>query len=271
MKRETLIALLVGLTFIVLFGLVLGRRSLTLRRPLEARGPRMSDALLRPGPEIPAAAVNDRDSRPVLVPARRPSRRPAAPPPNRPGRHEARRRSEALRPAPIAAANPPAERRTDAPARRQAPQQPRPRIYTVQPGDTLTKIARTVYGQGREGEYRRIFLANRGKLPDASTVLPGQQLVIPPLAPPRPAAGRLARAPPPARRRYTEMTLEAMSNRFRRGRRYVVRAGDCLTHIARRELGSASRIAVRRLYEANRDRITDPNRLPVGLSLRIPG
>ena len=231
----------------------------------------MSDALLRPGPDIPAAVVNDRASRAVPRRARRPSRRPAAPRANRSGGHESPRRSEARQPAGTAPVNRPPEGRTVPPARRQAPQQPRPRIYIVQSGDNLTKIARKVYGPGREREYRRIFLANRDKLPDASTVSPGQELVIPPLAPSRPEARSLARAPTPARPHYTEMTLEAMSNRFRRGRHYVVRAGDSLTDIARRELGSASRIAVRRLYQANRDRITDPDRLPVGLPLRIPG
>ncbi|GAG07837.1 unnamed protein product, partial [marine sediment metagenome] len=150
------------------------------------------------------------------------------------------------------------------------PSSPAPEPTPSGQATTSPRSPRKVYGPGREREYRRIYQANRGKLPNASTVSPGQQLVIPPLAPSQPA-GRLAAAPQPARRPYTEMTLEAMSNRFRRGRKYVVRSGDSLTDIARRELGSASRLVVRRLYEANRDRITDPNRLPVGLALRIPG
>ena len=270
MKRETRIALLVGLTFIALFGLVLGRRSMDVAAASRGEGmAQMSDALLRPGPEIPAAAVNDRNDRPVLRPPSRPGRPPATPQTAPPARPEAPRRAEPPPPA-VAAADPPPEARSVAPpARRQVPRQPKPRIYTVQAGDNLTKIARKVYGRGREREYRRIFQANRGKLPNASTVSPGQRLVIPPLAPRQPASP-LAAAPQPARRRYTEMTLEAMSSQFRRGRQYVVRSGDSLTDIARRELGSTSRLVVRRLYDANRDRITDPNRLPVGMPLRIP-
>ena len=217
-------------------------------------------------------------------PRRRDNRGPSAKPApcrqvSAPGRPEAPRRAETQPPAAVAAANPPPPRLSQPqprpqpvapPARRQGSQQPKPRIYTVRAGDNLTKIARKVYGPGREREYRRIFQANRDKLPNASTVSPGQQLVIPPLAPSRPAS-RLAAAPQPARRHYTEMTLEAMSSRFRRGRQYVVRPGDSLTDIARRELGSTTRLLVRRLYGANRDRITDPNSLPVGLLLRIPG
>lgn len=55
-----------------------------------------------------------------------------------------------------------------------------------------------------------------------------------------------------------------------RGRTYVVRAGDCLISIARRQMGDGSPQAVRKLLEANPDRIADPDCLPVGLQLRIP-
>ena len=56
-----------------------------------------------------------------------------------------------------------------------------------------------------------------------------------------------------------------------RMRTYVVRRGDNLTRIARREMGDGGRGAVKRLYEANRDRIKNPNCLSVGQELRIPG
>lgn len=50
---------------------------------------------------------------------------------------------------------------------------------------------------------------------------------------------------------------------------YIVRAGDNLNYIAKRELGSYNRW--REIYEANRDRISDPNQLRVGMELVIPG
>src|SRR5574341_73387 len=53
-----------------------------------------------------------------------------------------------------------------------------PSSYTVQPGDTLSKIARTVYGDGRK--YPLIQKANN--LSDPSKIRVGQVLVIPPLA-----------------------------------------------------------------------------------------
>ncbi len=51
------------------------------------------------------------------------------------------------------------------------------RTYTVQPGDTLSKIAREFYGNAND--YMRIFNANKDQLRDPNRIQPGQQLVIP--------------------------------------------------------------------------------------------
>lgn len=50
--------------------------------------------------------------------------------------------------------------------------------YTVQSGDTLSKISRQFYGDS--DEYMRIFYANRDKLNDPDKIQVGQQLIIPP-------------------------------------------------------------------------------------------
>ena len=50
---------------------------------------------------------------------------------------------------------------------------------------------------------------------------------------------------------------------------YTVKSGDSLSRIAKRELGSYNRW--KDIYEANRDKIKDPNVLPVGIQLVIPG
>lgn len=50
---------------------------------------------------------------------------------------------------------------------------------------------------------------------------------------------------------------------------YTVQAGDTLTGIAAKVLGNASRW--RELYDANRDRIANPNVISVGSVLRLPG
>jgi len=49
--------------------------------------------------------------------------------------------------------------------------------YTVQSGDTLSKISQHFYG--RASEYKRIFEANRDQLSDPDKIQPGQVLRIP--------------------------------------------------------------------------------------------
>ncbi|HET8548543.1 MAG TPA: LysM peptidoglycan-binding domain-containing protein [Bryobacteraceae bacterium] len=49
--------------------------------------------------------------------------------------------------------------------------------YTVQAGDTLSKIAKQFYGDSNQ--YMKIFNANKDKLNDPNMIHPGQQLTIP--------------------------------------------------------------------------------------------
>ncbi len=65
------------------------------------------------------------------------------------------------------AEQPAAARQTQAPAQ----------TYTVQPGDSLSKISKQFYGDANA--YMRIFEANRDKLSDPDKIKPGQQLTIP--------------------------------------------------------------------------------------------
>jgi nucleoid-associated protein YgaU len=51
------------------------------------------------------------------------------------------------------------------------------RTYTVKPGDTLSKIAKEMYGNSNE--YQKIFDANRDRLSDPNQIRPGQELKIP--------------------------------------------------------------------------------------------
>lgn len=51
------------------------------------------------------------------------------------------------------------------------------RRYTVQAGDTLSKISRTYYGD--PNQYMKIFNANRSVLQDPNTIRAGQELLIP--------------------------------------------------------------------------------------------
>jgi nucleoid-associated protein YgaU len=49
--------------------------------------------------------------------------------------------------------------------------------YTVQKGDTLSKIAKNFYGEANE--YKKIFEANKDQLKDPDKIQPGQVLRIP--------------------------------------------------------------------------------------------
>jgi len=51
--------------------------------------------------------------------------------------------------------------------------------YTVRKGDSLSRIAKKVYGNGRL--WQRIYDANRNQLPNANTLRPGMVLKIPAL------------------------------------------------------------------------------------------
>jgi len=52
-----------------------------------------------------------------------------------------------------------------------------PRTYTVQPGDTLSKISKQFYGDANQ--YAKIFESNRDRLNNPNEIRPGQRLVIP--------------------------------------------------------------------------------------------
>ncbi len=164
------------------------------------------------------------------------------------------------------------------PAAEQARRRPA-KTYTVQPNDNLIKIAKKVYGPGHKDEYKRIYKANRNVLSSESLVVEGQELVIPPLPGsqnPRPQGGATA-----SQNRttgdYRQMDVNELRRHFSNprgrsdsGRIYVIRHGDNLTGIARRYLNDGSKEAVMKIYNANRDKLKNPNDLPVGVRIVIP-
>lgn len=52
-----------------------------------------------------------------------------------------------------------------------------PKTYTVQPGDTLSKIAKEFLGNAND--YMKIFNANKDQLSDPDKIKPGQVLRLP--------------------------------------------------------------------------------------------
>lgn len=111
--------------------------------------------------------------------------------------------------------------------------------HHVQPGDDLWSLAERYYGHGRE--WRRIAAANPRLLTGGPDRLqPGWRLLIPQHAP----------ADEP-------------------GKTVEVRAGDSLTSIAERELGSADRWS--EVFRLNRSQLSDPDEIIEGMLLKLPG
>jgi nucleoid-associated protein YgaU len=150
---------------------------------------------------------------------------------------------------------------------------PAGRTYTVQSSDTLTRIARKMYGSDKGHLYSRIYQANRDRLSDPSSVRTGQVLVIPPLAE-KPERRTVASTP-----RVRVMDMEQLARHVgapqpqkpRRVRVYVVQDGDNLTRIARKVFNDTSDETIDSIYEANKDRMTDRNTIRKGMKLRMPG
>ncbi len=112
-----------------------------------------------------------------------------------------------------------------------------PRLYTVQPGDTLRKIAREELGA--EARWVEIFVLNRAIVRDPGVILVGQVLALPGATPMTPAP-----------------------------RIHVVRAGETLRKIAEATLGDADRFL--EIFALNGDVLTHPDVVAVGQVLVLP-
>jgi len=287
MTRETRIGLLVGVGFIITFGLVLTELTGTGKSTPPPMTIDQTPLALTPAEDISPVVIHPRDVAPTVGAPLRPSAPAAAmmaagqDSPSSPASPAPMQTPEIVAVASVPPAPP-------APAAPVAPlAMASARTYTVQPGDSLIKIARNVYGPGRGGDYRRIYEANRDKLTSPSLLAVGQVLVIPEAqgAAPALAAGPAAAPQRPVaagRGGVSEVGLDelpdvlaagAASPPQPTGRRtvYVVRRGDTLTKIARKTLRDDSPEAIRSLYEANASALSDPDVVPVGATLVIPG
>jgi nucleoid-associated protein YgaU len=288
MTRETRIGLLVGVGFIITFGLVLTELTGTGKPTPPVVTIDEATLALAPAEDISPVVVHPREVPPALGAPLRPSPSPAAAM-MAAGQDSP---SPAVEPAPeivaVASLAP-----TPAPAATAPPASLASlRTYTVRPGDSLIKIARKVYGPGCGDDYRRIYEANRDKLTSPSLLAVGQVLVIPGVQEAAPALAAASPAPAQAaaplrpvaagRGGVREVELDELSDVLAAGagaaprpagRRtvYVVQRGDTLTKIARKTLRDDSPAAVMSIYEANTSALSDPDTVPVGATLVIPG
>jgi nucleoid-associated protein YgaU len=339
MTRETRIGLLVGLVFIVMFGLVLSELTGTSTPQPPPSSARSSDsmyawtpivqdapaqtthtelaasnpqaALAQPAQaptaaEVPATVQSSVAQAPVLT---SPQAAVVESRPMPPGAEEVQPTvvaSPAAAETPVVASATPVA----APAAEE-PAPPPSRTYVVEPKDSLIKIARKVYGPQHEREYKRILEANRDTLDDEESISVGQKLVIPPLPEDKQVAAKKAQDAQP---KVREMGLDDLQNYMNKPqdasstpqqlaaaetskkpadaadasataqkgektsvaekpaavKTYVVQKGDTLSKIARKTLNDDSKATLDKIYNANKGKLSRPDRLKVGMKLEIP-
>jgi nucleoid-associated protein YgaU len=130
-----------------------------------------------------------------------------------------------------------------------APPQPRDETYIVKPGDTLWQIVRRTYGEGDIQRQIDLLLEANPTIDEQIQV--GQKLKLPGVVP----KGVITPSP----------IQEAATGDYEL---YEVLEGDTLSQIAAVQLGDESRW--HEIYELNRQRIPDPNRMHVGTTLLLP-
>lgn len=155
---------------------------------------------------------------------------------------------------------------------------PREYVYEVQSGDSLERIARSVYGDG--AEWKAILAANP-TLADKNTIRVGMKLKLPKVptqgldlvqavdgsgAAKGAAAAKVAKSEPAPL--VSPATVGGGFKRVTSSSEHAVAKGDTLMSIALANYGTKA--AWKLVFEANADRISDKDRLRVGTVLRLP-
>lgn len=163
-------------------------------------------------------------------------------------------------------------------------------IHNVRDGETLYGIARKYYGDGSMASV--ILEANKRSIPSANRLRSGVRLVIPAKPGAAPAAAATASARPVAPAATTHVapantaTAQASANTPAAVTNvtaapaasatttatlamidYTVKEGDTLAGLAKQFLGTRN---WQKLYELNKDRIANPDRVKPGTVIRVP-
>jgi nucleoid-associated protein YgaU len=125
-------------------------------------------------------------------------------------------------------------------------------IYKVQSNDSLFKIARKYYGDGKK--WNKIFEANNDSMPDPDSLYVGQELLIPDITVEK-ETKQVFQAPVKKKRDVSVDT-------------HTVEAGDTLYRLAEKYYDDPS--VWIKIYEANEDTIEDEGLLKEGQILIIP-
>jgi nucleoid-associated protein YgaU len=175
------------------------------------------------------------------------------------------------------APKPDAEKPADPPEPVPVTDAPKAWVYEVQPYDTLERIARAIYGDGRL--WKDIQAANPS-LSDAHKIKPGDKLNLPKaptvesrfvklaegagIPPPATAAPNASPAP----NATPEKTASGGFKRVTTADEYKVQKGDTLMSIAAANYGTKA--AWRVILDANSSKLADKDSLKVGTVLKLP-
>ncbi|MSR74563.1 MAG: LysM peptidoglycan-binding domain-containing protein [Planctomycetes bacterium] len=132
-----------------------------------------------------------------------------------------------------------------------------PTSVRIGSGDTLEVIARRLYG--RAGAVSEILAANPGINPKRLKI--GQELKLP-RAPTRAGVSGVSGSSAAATVAFITPVKPSA------GKVHVVAKGEKLGTIAKSRYGSPN--AWKRIYDANRDQLSNPDKLVAGMKLRIP-
>ena len=277
MTRETKIGLLVGMGFIIMFGIILSEHGARRRAVLPPRdqvatnggGGAVRTGLAR-APRPAATPIPG----PVIVPDPMVVVRPAATP-ETPTRQVAVVSAHA-RPTKTATptvANVLFSRPSAAPtvANRVAVDEGQlvtGMVYVVRRNDNLTRIAKRTMGSDSPKTVQLLFDANQDTLKSKNTIRVGQKLRIPLPRDQFARAGRRGNVAAAVNGVQLRAQAKPVSREAATFRWYQVKANDSWQKIAKQELGSEKRW--RELYDLNRTKFPDPNRIRPGIRVKIP-
>ena len=281
MTRETKVGLLVGLAFIVLFGIIITEKSGTIESTEPESSDRTTSRLpqatssrqILPRAEFSSPTVRERNESGETAVAEVPGEQILEPP--------------LVDSSSLVPVIPTTERDASAAQRRsEGGDNSQVTYYTVKPGDTLIGIARKVYGPDHAELYKHIFNANRDVLESEDAMLwIGMKLKIPRI-PDFSSMASLAFGIPDADETSSIDSLlsagtlvettdapilpsgAAIEPQISEYVIYTVRAGDTLSEISQMHLGTSRKWQL--IYDLNKGSIKTPAQLRPGTQIKIP-